>query len=140
MLISWLPLQNSSRLSTVALVLWRLTYDDTSVPQHYAWKTDSHLEAIEATFKKALQAAARDAASSLDVSAPKATQVRPLRELLDADGRWISTYTGQVLPGQPKFQIGERFISSDVFTKNLGILSRYVKSLKPSSTRNSKPQ
>jgi hypothetical protein len=38
---------------------------------------------------------------------------------LDQQGRWITTYAGERLVGQPKFQRGFRYISSDVFSRNV---------------------
>jgi hypothetical protein len=38
----------------------------------------------------------------------------------------MSTYDGQRLVGQPKFQLGQRFISSAVFSHNLQTLASYV--------------
>ena len=35
----------------------------------------------------------------------------------DADGRWVSTYDGEALVGQPKFAPGERYLSSAVFSR-----------------------
>ncbi len=50
---------------------------------------------------------------------------------LDNQGRWISEFTGQPLVGQPKFKMGDRFISSAVFSHNLESLSTFVRTKQP---------
>jgi hypothetical protein len=45
---------------------------------------------------------------------------------LDADGRWVSTYAGERLTGQPKFAIGFKYISSAVFSQNVELLSAFI--------------
>jgi hypothetical protein len=45
---------------------------------------------------------------------------------LDAEGRWVSTYGGERLVGQPKFAPGFKFVSSAVFSTNLEALSAYL--------------
>ena len=44
----------------------------------------------------------------------------------DAEGRWVNTYVGEGLYGQPKFKAGDRYIHSGVFSRNLETLSRFV--------------
>jgi PelA/Pel-15E family pectate lyase len=100
---------------------YQLTYDDSDVPQHYGWKTKSHVVKIE----KALQAARTRRPPSAP-KVPDAAEVRAILSALDGEGRWVSTYDGQSLVGQPRFQKGESFIASEVFSKNLTILSRYL--------------
>jgi PelA/Pel-15E family pectate lyase len=102
-----------------------LTYDDSDVPTHYSWKTRSRLEAIEA----ALQAA-RNRTPEVTKSAPNAKRIQQIIESLDAQGRWMSTHTGPSQTRDPKFKTGDRFISSDLFSKNLDALSEYVRATK----------
>lgn len=100
---------------------YELTHDDSDVPQHYGWKTDSHIARIETALKAAKT---RGAASQPNRKNPE--QVRKILDALDAEGRWVSTYTGQSLVGQPKFKEGEAFLASEVFSSNLTALSEYV--------------
>ena len=51
-------------------------------------------------------------------------QVRQVIRQLDGHGRWISTYAGGRLVGQPKFRLNTRYIASQVFSRNIGILRR----------------
>jgi hypothetical protein len=45
---------------------------------------------------------------------------------LDPGGRWVSTYAGEGLVGQPKFAPGFRYLSSGVFARNVELLSEFV--------------
>jgi hypothetical protein len=58
-------------------------------------------------------------------------EVRRIIGELDSEGRWISTYAGEKLVGQPKFADGFRFISSEVFSKNVDTLSEFIPRGKP---------
>jgi PelA/Pel-15E family pectate lyase len=100
---------------------YKLTYSDKDVPDHYGWKTESRVAALEAALKnpQADPEAAR-AAAITDADAR-----RIMREL-DAQGRWVSTYGGEMLVGQPKFAKGAKYLSSAVFSRNLEILATYV--------------
>lgn len=98
-----------------------LTHDDSDLPQHYGWKTESHIGRIE----KALKAAQTKGAASRP-DRKNTEQVRKILYSLDAESRWVSTYTGQSLVGQPKFKEGEAFLSSNVFSSNLTALGEYV--------------
>jgi PelA/Pel-15E family pectate lyase len=91
-----------------------LTYDDTNLPDHYGWKVDSRLTEIEIQFGyPATQS--REPMRSEDVQ-------RVVGEL-DAEGRWVSTFGGERLVGQPKFAMGDKYLSSAVFARNLTSLA-----------------
>jgi len=45
---------------------------------------------------------------------------------LDAGGRWITTYAGERLVGQPDFSESYRYISSAVFSRNVETLTKYI--------------
>jgi hypothetical protein len=100
---------------------YHLTNDDAQVPQHYGWKTESRLDAIETAFKAASTKASIPAG-------PEVTEeeIRKLIAGLDAEGRWISTYDGEMIVGQPKFKTGDQYIASEIFSKNLDALGSYV--------------
>jgi hypothetical protein len=103
---------------------YKLTYSDADVPQHYGWKTASEIEALEVAFQ-----AAKAGKPAPAVSAPPTDeQIRRILRDLDAQGRWVSTYApGAMLVGQPKFPTGMKYLASEVFSRNLEVLSRYVK-------------
>src|SRR5262249_39521224 len=54
--------------------------------------------------------------------------VRRIIKELDKEGRWITTVAGEPLVGQPKFERGFRYLSSDVFSRNIETLSEYLAS------------
>lgn len=95
---------------------YKLTFDDDNLPEHYGWKWNPHLGELAA----ALAAAKSPAAAPTPTGAEPVEQI--LREL-DAEGRWVSTFSDQLLVGNPKFKPGEQFIASEVFSRNLETLS-----------------
>jgi PelA/Pel-15E family pectate lyase len=103
---------------------YSLTYDDANLPDHYGWKVDSRLQAIEREFR-AIRAggerlAKRPAMQELEKHARQAI------DELDEQGRWISTYQGERLVGQPKFPPNFQFLNSGVFSRNVERLSEYL--------------
>lgn len=101
---------------------YRLTYDDSAAPGHYGWKQTARFDVIETAYEDARRGndlARLKTAKELEAS------VRRIVAELD-DGRWISTYKGERLVGQPKFADGFRYLSSAVFSNHLETLSEYV--------------
>ncbi|MEY4485312.1 MAG: hypothetical protein RL693_2764, partial [Verrucomicrobiota bacterium] len=80
---------------------YKITYDDSKLPQHYGWKTDSRLVAIEKAY------AAAKTGASVSPDPIDVNQVQKIIGDLDAEGRWVSTFTYQRLVGNPKFKAGE---------------------------------
>lgn len=103
-----------------------LTYDDTDLPDHYGWKTPSFLDALEAEYRATSAGSAATATPSTPTVVDEA-EVRKIITALDAEGRWLSTYQGEGLVGQPKFKVGEHFLSSEVFSRNVETLAAYLK-------------
>ena len=103
---------------------YELTYDDTAAPGHYGWKQPAHFDRIEQDYTAAKAGAAPEAkprpAKELEA------EVRRIVKELDADGKWVSTYAGERLVGQPKFAPGFKYLSSEVFSKNVETLSEYL--------------
>lgn len=102
---------------------YELSYDDAEAPGHYGWKPSSRLPRI----KQQNAAAVRgdDPKASRDAN-DLAGKVRKLIASLDDQGRWVSTYGGERLIGQPKFKPGERYLSSAVFAANVTALSEFL--------------
>jgi PelA/Pel-15E family pectate lyase len=120
---------------------YQLTYSDADVPDHYGWKVDSRLEVIEQDYATAVSGGA--AASSplfprgRGIGGEREQSHRPsdddIREIiagLDVQGRWLSTYAGERLVGQPKFKPGFQYLDSAVFSRNLQSLSAYISATK----------
>lgn len=102
-----------------------LTYDDKNLPSHYGWKQKTSVEALEREY---VSAAAGDTGRGAqdNPTADLENKVRSVIAALDAEGRWISTYAGERLVGQPKFAQGFRYIDSGVFIRNVELLSEYL--------------
>lgn len=100
---------------------YELTHDDSDLPDHYGWKMPSRLADLEARL-----AAARSGARPAPPGRPSDAEVRRVIADLDAEGRWVSAYSGERLVGQPKFAPGFRFLSSAVFSSNVELLSRFL--------------
>lgn len=103
---------------------YTLTYDDSDLPSHYGWKTESLLPQLSARYQ-ALKSEARGA-TALDDRGRLAARAAAALGSLDDQGRWISRFSGEPLVGQPKFKDGEPYIASAVFAKNLHTLSEYI--------------
>ena len=58
-------------------------------------------------------------------SQPRTTFAKIIADL-DDQGRWISTYAGERLVGQPKFKPGFQYLDSAVFCRNVETLSAYL--------------
>jgi PelA/Pel-15E family pectate lyase len=107
---------------------YSLTYDDRDLPSHYGWKVASRLDAIEQEYQS-LTGSGRTLKKepTLDELRP---QVQRIVSDLDDQGRWVSTFAGEPLTGQPKFKQGQQYISSAVFSRNLDLLSRFLAATK----------
>jgi PelA/Pel-15E family pectate lyase len=102
---------------------YQLTYDDSSVPSHYGWKQPARFEEIAQAYQAARSGA--DPARARPAKELEEDLRRIIREL-DREGRWITVHAGKGLVGQPPFKPGFRYISSDVFSRNVETLSEYI--------------
>ena len=106
---------------------YSLTYDDSDLPSHYGWKSQPRLAALQAAWDALFQG--KDlAAWELPPLYPE-PEPSPEEVLasLDDQGRWISTFQGEPLVGQPEFREGESYLSSALFSRNLRILCGALK-------------
>jgi len=97
---------------------YQLTYDDSAMPAHYGWNQRARFDQIQKDYQTGPPSKPR----------PTEADVRRIIKELDPQARWISTYAGERLVGQPKFEPGFKFISSDVFCRNVETLSDYIAS------------
>lgn len=102
---------------------YKLTYDDTNLPDHYGWKTESKLAELEHQWLRAQAGQPLAIADSLSELAKAATLAIQSQ---DEQGRWIDTFDGQRLVGQAKLAVGEKYLSSQTFSDNLTLLSKYL--------------
>ncbi len=89
---------------------YTLTNDDSDLPTHYGWKVEATMDRVEAELKSG---------SPAKTSPVPPAQVREILTSQDRQGRWLSTYAGEMLVGQPKFRNGEPYLSSELFCENL---------------------
>ncbi len=101
-----------------------LTYDDSKLPSHYGWKIDSRIDEIEKSYQALKQN--RNAILNKSLTNSQDHSIRAIINQLDSQGRWISTYQGEPLIGQPKFKPGEAYVASEVFSKNMEMLSHFI--------------
>ncbi len=105
--------------------VYTLTYDDSNLPKHYGWKIESRLDEVERSYKKLV--ASNGQPQQKRAARPEPQQIKQIIGELDEQGRWISTFGGERLVGQPKFAAGAPYLSSEVFSKNLTQLSEFVR-------------
>jgi len=103
---------------------YTLTHDDSDLPDHYGWKTISELDVLSAAYESIMT---RRGLPEENPDLPTLTrQVARVLDELDAEGRWITRFQGERLVGQPKFQQGEAYVNSAVFSRNIGLLCDYL--------------
>ncbi len=100
---------------------YELTHDAQSLAKHYGWHDPSPLPAIDS----ALNGLRPGPAPAAPVIA--ADSLREIIAQLDAEGRWISHYDGEMIVGQPKFKIGQAYLSSAVFADNIEKLCQFLR-------------
>lgn len=103
--------------------VYSLTYDDSNLPDHYGWKAASRVDELRTLLERRRRGEPLDTPPTLVELEPAA---REAIAALDAQGRWVSTYNGEMLVGQPKFPRGAEYLSSEVFSRNVTTLSRYL--------------
>jgi len=105
---------------------YELTYDDSGVPGHYGWKQPSRLDAIEKAYGEVKSGKGAAPAPA----GPSEADVRRVLGELDDQGRWVSTYAGEGLVGQPTFARSFQYLSSAVFARNVAVLSDALSAMK----------
>jgi PelA/Pel-15E family pectate lyase len=98
------------------------TYDDSSLPSHYSWKTKSRVADLRRQLAK-FKATVKKNHDPVGVD-----RVRQVLGDLDSEGRWVTAANGDRLVGQAKFDAETKYISSAAFSENMAILSGYVES------------
>ena len=107
---------------------YSLTYDDSNLPSHYGWKTDSRIGELRRQYEKATKSQRQ--AESRELSEIRNDSARIMSEL-DGHGRWISTFNGERVIGQLKLPVGTRYLSSAVLSRNLETLSETILTMAP---------
>ena len=101
--------------------VYTLTYDDSDLPTHYGFKSESKLEKLEERYKTlASGATPRVSVSSLKTLRKDATTILAK---LDAQGRWLTDEDG-------KESANGDYLDSKLFSKNISRLAEYVTAVK----------
>jgi hypothetical protein len=108
--------------------VYKLTYDDSNLPGHYGYKTQSHLDQLEKDYQTLKGHLEQKQPPSPIMRMPAKQDVNAILKSLDNQGRWVSIYKGERLIGQAKFQLKTPYIASAVFSKNMETLSLYARS------------
>lgn len=103
--------------------VYSLTYDDSRLPGHYGWKTESRLRELTRMYRVQMS---RPTTTALTSSMPTAAEVHQIISALDDQGRWVSTFDGGLHVGQLKLPTGTKYLASAVFSHNLETLCRYL--------------
>jgi PelA/Pel-15E family pectate lyase len=104
-----------------------LTYDDSDMPTHYAFKVGGNqIKGIEGSYHRILSEARQDILSKRNQFRPvEEAQVRRIVSALDDRGRWITTARFQE-PDRPIEHSEAEAISCRAFIQNMSILARYL--------------
>lgn len=103
--------------------VYTLTYDDSNLPSHYAFKITPNLGKLRREYT---QTRDRHPTSSPVSAKSLEPEVRQILKDLDEMGRWVSVTGSERMTGQPKLKAGTRLLSSARFAKNLETLSDYL--------------
>lgn len=103
--------------------VYSLTYDDSNLPSHYAFKIKSKIESLEKKWEIAKAGESINRTTSAKTLAKRAL---PIIESLDSVGRWVDTSDGSKLLGQTKLPRGQAYLSSETFSNHLTTLADYV--------------
>jgi PelA/Pel-15E family pectate lyase len=106
-----------------------LTYSDKDLPDHYGWKQASFLDRLQQEYDALI--AGKDVAKPKPLVAQLEKEAQEIIAAMDDQGRWVSTYAGQRLVGQPKFKRGFRYLDMGVFNQNMETLSEYLAATRP---------
>lgn len=125
MVVSGADVRRTLRVATPVLALesnlpYGLTYDDSNLLAHYGWKSESRLGELERRY---------ELLNSGQTPAPhrvKPDDIRRIIAELDECGRWVSVYEGERLVGQAKMALGAKYLSSELFSRNLSTLSDFL--------------
>jgi hypothetical protein len=98
-----------------------LTHDDGRLPKHYGWKTESQLAEIDAALETW-----RDGGGKPKQEEVTEAEVQAILAALDDEGKWVSQYDGEMIVGQPKFKLGQPYVSSAVLVERVKKLCLFL--------------
>jgi hypothetical protein len=114
-----------------------LTYSDSDMPTHYAFKVSNKLDGLEAEFQKVSETPADKLWKPATVSAPKPSKTITQKaeaaiSSLNNRGAWVEQGSIKTLDGKT---VETEVIESDTFIKNLTALANYIASERPGQPR-----
>jgi hypothetical protein len=112
---------------------YHLTYDDSDLPTHYAFKVADGTEAIRRDYERLKSMTAEQLATlgqqkPAQVSSPMIAEVKAALAAQDARGRWVEG--GGLSYHRPK-DPSVRVIRCETFIRNVELLSQYLSATKP---------
>lgn len=103
---------------------YHLTHSDQDLPSHYAFQVSSRITSLREDSRRF---------GDVDVpgveKVPSSAMEQDVRQMIgdiDDEGRWVSSFDGERLVGQPKFDLGQRYIASQAFCDNVARMSEYL--------------
>jgi hypothetical protein len=105
---------------------YQLTYDGSDVPTHYGFTFNSRVDALDKEYRRLLDTKPEDLKKE-SIARPSADAVRKIIEALDKNSAWTEPGTVRSPDGK-KTTPKEGVIPSATFIKNVGMLSRYLRS------------
>ncbi|TWU54396.1 Pectic acid lyase [Rubripirellula tenax] len=102
---------------------YSLTHDDSDLPGHYSWKIKSKLPQLRKSLDRLRAGQSLESFDSLSTLTKKAVTIV---DSLDESKRWVDVSDGSRMVGQFTMASGQRFLSSETFSKNLTTLSQFV--------------
>lgn len=110
---------------------YSLTYSDRNLPDHYGWKTKSRIKELELRVRRV-----KGGKPEPELSDPELfRQSRSILDSLDSQGRWVSVHNGDRLVGQPKIRERSEYLSSEVFSNNLTLLSQVLERMQKNEVK-----
>ena len=107
---------------------YALTYSDTDLPTHYAFKVGNRTNRIESLYQRILSEGRKAILAERAQVRPVAEErIKAIIDALDAEGRWLEE--GRLRnPEDRHAPIAAEVISCRTFNRNLTLLSQYVAS------------
>ena len=106
---------------------YSLTHSDKNLPDHYGWKTPGRVSELSQAYQQAADAASSKLPpGTTEQAKDHSAEVKAILSQLDDTGRWVSNFTGERVVGQMKLPKGTPYLSSEVFSRNLELLSDYL--------------
>ena len=101
-----------------------LTYDDSNLPTHYGFKSNSNVQKLEVRYQILIQGD-RPKVNKSNFKSLRKDADRILGEL-DSESRWVTDKNGAPAINSNRPDLSVLFLESNVFSKNLSRLAEFV--------------